>query len=411
MRTVSIDELDNILEWFDEGYKTSHDEAYKRFSQINVDPPADLPNDPYSQEYMQVQLDLYKRVSNRKEYKPTNEKAYFDVDQCLLRPFPYFTQSTRLAALHYELISKLLYNLDLPAGASICEFGFGWGNTTLALAKLGFKVTAVDIEENYCNLVKRRAEQDQVDINIICDDFLWVKETDEKFDAIVFFECFHHCNRFEQLLEAMHHVLNPGGRIYFAAEPIIPDFPMPWGIRLDGESLFVARRNGWMELGFHSDFFLELLSRTGWSGYEQDPHFWVASSAKEPIIFKPGDKKIHTQCGLVSGSDLIIQSPEKPRSRWYAFYGPHLKIALGNYEGTLSVKSGYDGEEEILIDVVHTHGTRRLTQRTVKKQELKEGKINIKFTVRKNVNDLEVRLQVPSAFQARLSELRIEKIK
>ncbi len=56
-------------------------------------------------------------------------------------------------------------------------------------------------------------------------------------------------------------LLNEGGKIIFAAEPITDDFPIPWGLRLDGESLWAIRNFGWCELGFQESYFRELMAR------------------------------------------------------------------------------------------------------------------------------------------------------
>lgn len=44
-------------------------------------------------------------------------------------------------------IGFIIKNLQLPPNARILEFGPGWGNLTIALAKMGFQVTAIDIEK------------------------------------------------------------------------------------------------------------------------------------------------------------------------------------------------------------------------------------------------------------------------
>ena len=82
----------------------------------------------------------------------------------------------------------------------------------------------------------------------------------------------------------MHKVLSSKGKIYFAAEPISDIFPIPWSLRLDGESLFVIRKHGWMELGFTKTFFRELLHRNGWLAKEIEDGFWEASPIINPII-------------------------------------------------------------------------------------------------------------------------------
>lgn len=54
------------------------------------------------------------------------------------------------------------------------------------------------------------------------------------FDAILFFECFHHCSDHRELIRKLAVALVPEGRVYFAAEPIDDSFAMPWGLRLMG---------------------------------------------------------------------------------------------------------------------------------------------------------------------------------
>lgn len=307
MSIVPFAQLDSLLEYFDEGYKTSHDEAYRRFSTSRLAAPDDLPKDPFSSEYRSIYLELYKKISMRNVYSVENERSEFNVDQLSMRPFPYFTRSLKLASSHFTLMGTLFASMEIEQGARILECGFGCGTTSLNLAMLGHHVTALDIEERYCDVLARRAELHQVDnIEIIHADFLWIESTEQKFDAVVFFESFHHCWEFERLLRALHGVLLPGGKIYFGAEPIDGRFATPWGIRLDGESLFVARRFGWMELGFRSDFFEELLSRTGWVGTCVQPHFWIASRRDDPATIAAADR----------GGRAIVRRIARRLSHW-----------------------------------------------------------------------------------------------
>jgi SAM-dependent methyltransferase len=94
---------------------------------------------------------------------------------------------------------------------------------------------------------------------------MWAEKVTKPFDAAVFFECFHHCADHNRLLKALRSAVKPGGKLYFAAEPILADFPVPWGLRADGESLWATRSNGWMELGFSESYFQEALRRAGWN--------------------------------------------------------------------------------------------------------------------------------------------------
>jgi SAM-dependent methyltransferase len=92
-----------------------------------------------------------------------------------------------------------------------------------------------------------------------------VDELGQEFDAVLFFESFHHSTRHLDLLASLDAVVAPGGRVYFAAEPIEDEYYAPWGPRLDGESLWAIRKNGWFELGFRTSYFFGALRRSGWS--------------------------------------------------------------------------------------------------------------------------------------------------
>jgi SAM-dependent methyltransferase len=87
----------------------------------------------------------------------------------------------------------------------------------------------------------------------------------EEFDAILFYECFHHASDHMRLLGSLAKRLRPGGQLVLASEPIWDGFPMPWGLRLDGNSLWAIRNFGWLELGYTESYFREALARTGWS--------------------------------------------------------------------------------------------------------------------------------------------------
>ena len=408
MQIVPFSELDTLLEYFDEGYKISHDEAYKRFSESQLLPPHDLPADPFSDAYANRYLELYKKISERVEYSPQNERSEFNVDELMLRPFPYFTRSTKLAGQHYTLIGKLLEIMELKENSSVLEFGFGWGNTTLALAMLGHNVTAVDIEERFCELVRRRAEMLRIEtLTIINSDFLWAETTEQKFDAVFFFECFHHCWEFQRLLRAVHRVLRPGGKLYFGAEPINTEFKVPWGVRLDGESLFVARRQGWMELGFHSDFFDELLWRTGWSGKCVHPSFWVATSRSDPILIPATDTRMASQIGTKEGGLLHVKAPNDEGVFYCAMYGPYLDLHAGNYSAELEIEAATPNVEGVSIDVCRDGGVTQLYSRSCSPAELKAGLIKIEFAVSKGVDNLEVRLMVPGGFCGSIKQLKL----
>lgn len=82
--------------------------------------------------------------------------------------------------------------MDVRAGDSILEYGAGDGQLALSLARMGCRVSVVDIEERYLKIIERQAAAFGVDVQLVKgvfgDD---VGET--RFDRILFYEAFHPC--------------------------------------------------------------------------------------------------------------------------------------------------------------------------------------------------------------------------
>ncbi len=259
----SLSELDEILQELDAAAAISDDELRRVFTTFAMKFPLDLPKDPYSKDYADRQFELYKYLHGE-SYDTSNEVSVFDVQAAADRPFPFYTESSQTVGNHLIAIGYLIRTLNLPPKSSILEFGSGWGNTTVWLARMGYKVTAVDIEKRFVELVTERGRRKQLNIEVIQGDFQLVHHVQRKWDAVLFFECFHHCADHRSLIEGLDKVILPGGKIIFAAEPITDDFPIPWGFRLDGESLWAIRRLGWCELGFQESYFRDLMAGNGW---------------------------------------------------------------------------------------------------------------------------------------------------
>ena len=283
MQIVStIEELERKLAECGDALINGSDDAMRAvFSTFRMDFSGQAPPDPFSHAYRDFQMALYERIAG-KPYVVANEATLFNATDRWHRPFPFYTESTTTAGNHLGAIAFLLRTLDVPVGARMLEFGPGWGSTTIMLAQLGMQVTAVEIERNFCEVIRARAAQNQVAIDVVEGDFFFAEDVTEPYDAVVFFECFHHCHDHVRLLRALHHALKPGGTIYFASEPIVRDYPLPWGLRMDGESLWAIRNFGWLELGYDEAYFREVLRRTGWTAEKRecaDPNWagvWIA---------------------------------------------------------------------------------------------------------------------------------------
>lgn len=262
---ATIAELDAVLQEVEAAHAVSDDavRALLRSFKYVVD-LADLPPDPFSPEYAKYQLELYERIAGR-PYRIENERSGFLSGDPRSLPFPYTSQSWKTVSDQLLLTGLIIRTLELPSKASVLEFGSGWGNTTLALAQMGYQVTAIDIEQRFLDMVAYRCKDLANPPRLLCRDFAAGAQMDDKFDAILFDASFHHCSDHRALLAALVDRLAPGGKVLFAAEPIDETLPMPWGLRLDGGSVWSTRVAGWLELGFTETYFREAARRAGFS--------------------------------------------------------------------------------------------------------------------------------------------------
>jgi 2-polyprenyl-3-methyl-5-hydroxy-6-metoxy-1,4-benzoquinol methylase len=260
----TISELEKKLVELEAAAAISDDALRAAFTTFSMDFSNDVPSDPYSEAYRRKQFEIYTFLAG-KPYSVANEVSHFNVQNCATSPFPFCTESCDTVGNQLISIGFLIKTLALAPKSRILEFGPGWGNTTEFLARMGYEVTAVDIEQNFVDLINERAKRNHLTINAIRDDFSYIESVREPYDAILFFECFHHASDHLRLIKAFAGALKPGGKVIFAAEPITDAFPLPWGIRLDGESLWAIRKHGWLELGFQEQYFRKTMKKSGWS--------------------------------------------------------------------------------------------------------------------------------------------------
>lgn len=266
-RRVALASLDAELSKVSALFATSEDQARDCLAYLELQIPADQPADPFSSEYRDWTWRLYREISGRSDkYSTANEDSPFDLQRAIVRPFPFETGSARVVGDDLAARGHLLRclgddALGLAPPARIVEFGPGWGNLTNDLVATGFHVTAVEISEQFCTLIRERCPI-PANLTLVRNDMLAFAAS-EPYDAAVFFESFHHCSDHLALLRNLHQVVRPGGVVFFASEPVT-DMPYPWGPRLDGLSLWSTRTYGWLELGFDDAYFEAALARTGW---------------------------------------------------------------------------------------------------------------------------------------------------
>jgi SAM-dependent methyltransferase len=258
-------DIDGFAELFDAGRLSLA--IWDQFS-VDVPPPgAALAAEPFSERYHAWVMGVWRAVTGRDAYRPDVDEA-FDVppEEFLRSPWPYSSGDPAEVGRYMGAIAWMLRVVEPRPGSRVVELGSGWGLLALQLAMLGCTTTAVDLNPASVRLLRARADAWGVPLEVAQASFL---DFDlPECDAIVFFESFHHCDRPFELIDRCRARLRPGGRILFLAEPFYDDFSCPWGVRTDGAALFMARANGWLELGYQRAFFVDALRARGFEVVE-----------------------------------------------------------------------------------------------------------------------------------------------
>lgn len=410
----SLAEIDAKISECDRAGDISDDKLREVFATFRMDPPAGLPADPFLPAYRERQMQLYREIAG-KAYSLANEATPFDVEDSVRRPFPYATQSCVTTGEHLIAIGFLLRCMALPPQSRVLEFGFGWGNSTLALAAIGHRVTAVDIEPRFCELLRRRAERENLAIDIVNADFNWVEGVDEPFDAVVFFESFHHSDDHLRLLRSLRRAVAPQGRLFFAAEPIQPDFPHPWGLRLDGQSLWSIRKHGWLELGFTDRYFAEALGRCGWFGRRHEAgnpgwlNVWEACRSDDVLFrYSAADASLRTQIGERADGVIALRNTAKGTG----LFGPYVSLPAARYTARICFRAGTPLHGRAVMDVCAGGVKDALARCSLDAARLDPARpiVELPFTAKDDVVDVEVRLFCKRRFTADIEAVEIQPV-
>ena len=217
--------------------------------------------DPFSEDYCNLQIALYREISGRELDQHKNEHHDFDLEKHVMQRNAFGGDPADLV-LHYMRLSKMMMAAEPPAGCKVLDLGCGWGLTSEFLAQLGCEVTAVDINANFVKLVTERSKRLGLGILALHGGFDDVA-VDDWYDMVVFYECLHHAVRPWKVIERYKPRLAPGGAIAFAGEPVQEFWWKHWGIRCDPLSIYCIRRFGWFESGWSKSFVTKMFNRAG----------------------------------------------------------------------------------------------------------------------------------------------------
>lgn len=265
MRIIDrIEDLDGIIAEANRLAPVDFPAMIDLLNSVKFSPGWTWESDCYSQAYRDQQMSLYSLIANRASYDPRRDEADCNVtlETGLHNPFPFSTRDPVTVGNYLMAAGFIIKTMNLPKDARVLEYGAGWGHTTTTLARMGYEVCAVDIEEKFLRIIETRAILEGNRVRVAKGLFGESPLPEGSYDAILFFECFHHCLDHISLIGRLKRLLKPGGQVVLCGEAIYCEgFDYPWGVRLDGHSVWAIRNYGWMELGFRESYILDLMMR------------------------------------------------------------------------------------------------------------------------------------------------------
>lgn len=264
--TIHARDLDQFVAECDKRGGPNHPDCgeYLRIFNVVLDTKVNEDLDPFSDEYVAQMVSVYEELAGRKLNQEQGEMTAIDVTAHAAAVSPYNTTDVRFLSKHNRAVTTAIMMAHLPAGAEVLDAGCGWGLSSEAMAFSGARVTALDINPLFVDLVRQRAARLGLPIDAVRAEFDKF-QTGKQFDLLFFYECLHHSVKPWETLAHLGQFVKPEGKVVFAGEPIDAGWWRHWGLRLDSLAVYCIRKFGWWECSWSYDFITRCFARAGFA--------------------------------------------------------------------------------------------------------------------------------------------------
>lgn len=285
---AELHRLDTVIKDIETNSSHDNDELVRRLAEFSIKIKGDVSDiiatDPQSDAYIDKIKRVHEEIIGKQHSRDLEGLPGLNLEHEANWPYPWGTQSPETVGRFLIAYGFLIRSAQLPRGARVLEVGCGMGSLTWNLARMGYRVDAIDPNPAQCEGVRNFTRGFPVPPQVFAktlDELLAERDANDKYDAVIFFESFHHLMDHQACLrKLLDHHMQPDGKVILAAEPILPGtsdiLPYPWGPRLDGESLRAMRNWGWLELGYTEQYLRGLFHELG-MGFQ-----WFKSAAAAP---------------------------------------------------------------------------------------------------------------------------------
>lgn len=423
IHTLQLDDF--IGAWSEEANDFRSAEARDRYIpwKLIYDTAVDQSLDPFSNEYLACQIALYREVSGRDLDQASGELHPLDVQPLLSGPNPTGSHHASDNAEQIRALSALLALARLSYHPKVLDMGAGGGLSSEVYAYAGCEVHAVDIDPLFASVARQRAAERNFEISRSILNFDDAKQiTGGPYQAAFFYQSFHHCLRPWTLIADLSEKLDASAVIGFTGEPIQDAWWNDWGLRMDQESVYVARRFGWFESGWSAGFIGECFARNGYmlllfsGGYAGSE---IGLAAKDPrrideirtkaslmgLIERYKDIKIpaSSYATLVGVSGKLLGRPAFRQTLPAAgmlMYGPYVALEAGSYELSIIVGHQACGSSspaigKVIIEVIADFGSEFILSEEISASSINEVILFVrKITFKQRKEKVEFRAAV-----------------
>lgn len=269
MKTLFASDLSEFVAVVDGefGGNLAAPELTERFLPLDLkfETPVEQALDPFSDAYFGQQIALYEEIAARPLNQSEGELHPVDLVGLFKAPNPLGDRNAGFISEQVRALTTMFAISGLAQSSRVLDMGAGHGLSSEVLAFCGCQVTAADIDPELSRLAMLRASARNFSIDRQLLNFDDISSLGGGHEAAYFFQSLHHALRPWDLISALRPKLQPNGVIGFAGEPINDFWWRNWGLRLDLESLYVARKFGWFESGWTHGFIRACFERAGLS--------------------------------------------------------------------------------------------------------------------------------------------------
>ena len=130
----------------------------------------------------------------------------------------YFQELATTSELHF--LPYIHRFTSVTPQSRILEIGCGEGGNLVPFARIGCRVTGIDLSENRIRQARQFFQEERLPATFIASDIFQIIQLEEAFDIILIHDVIEHISEKYRLLEHIKRFLTPGGLLFISFPPL-----------------------------------------------------------------------------------------------------------------------------------------------------------------------------------------------